>query len=88
MDPTPADQIQAVTQVHYGHKPVAMTCPNCQEFITTKTDSKPSALAWILGAVLCFVLCCCIPFCVGSLNQVTHSCPSCNTILGFYKGGL
>jgi len=89
--------VQVVTQVQYvqgptfGHRPVKMICPHCQADITTRTDSEPSALAWIICGVLCFVgciPCCCIPFCVDSLNQVTHTCPSCKNTLGRYKGGL
>jgi len=93
----PQPPVQVVTQVQYvsgpsfGHRPVNMVCPHCQKNITTKTSSEPSALAWIIGGVLCFTFlwpCACIPCCVDSLQQVTHSCPSCNNSLGRYKGGL
>ena len=74
--PTP---VQVVTQVQYvqapsfGTRPVTMVCPNCQNNVTTKTVSEPSALAWIIGGVLCFMgfwPCACIPCCVSSLDQV------------------
>merc|ERR550519_1376349 len=51
-----------------------MKCPHCHENITTRTYSEPSALAWIIGGVLCLTLLCCfacIPCCVPSL-QVVH----------------
>jgi len=86
-----------ITQVHYvqapsfGFRPVIMTCPNCQQNITTTTDSEPSALAWVVGAVLCLVglwPCACIPCCVDSMQQVSHKCPNCKHFLGRYRGGL
>jgi len=93
----PQPPVQVVTQVQYvqgpsfGHRAVTMVCPHCQNNITTRTSSEPSALAWIIGGVLCFVglwPCACVPCCIDSLNQVTHSCPSCNNTLGRYKGGI
>merc|ERR1712133_322418 len=79
----PQPPVQVVTQVQYvqgpsfGHRAVTMVCPHCQNNITTRTSSEPSALAWIIGGVLCFVgawPCACIPCCIDSLNQVTHTC--------------
>jgi len=84
-------QVQYVTGPSFGHRPVTMVCPHCQKNITTRTNSEPSALAWIIGGVMCFVglgLCACIPCCIDSLNQVTHACPACNNTLGRYKGGI
>jgi len=96
--PPPAMQPQqVVTQVQYvsgpsfGHRPVTMECPHCHKNITTRTSSEASALAWIIGGVLCLTMlwpCACIPCCIDDLQQVTHSCPSCNNTLGRYKGGL
>lgn len=82
-------QVQYVQAPHFGHRPVTMTCPNCQSHITTSTDSEPSAMAWVVGAVLCIVgLWCfsCIPCCIDSLQSVTHKCPNCKNFLGRYKG--
>jgi len=93
----PQAPVQVVTQVQYvaapsfGYRPVTMTCPHCQAHVTTKTQSEPSVVAWIVGGLLCFVgfwPCACIPCCVDSMQQVTHSCPSCGNFLGRYKGGL
>jgi len=103
MAPAPVPQmaaqppVQVVTQVQYvqapsfGFRPVGMTCPHCQASITTHTVSEPSAMAWIVGGVLCLVglwPCACVPCCIDSMQQVTHSCPSCKNFLGRYKGGL
>jgi len=92
--PPPA---QVVTQVQYvqapsfGYRPVNMTCPHCQKNITTSTVSESSALSWIICGALCVFgiwPCCLIPFCVDSMQAVTHSCPSCKMTLGRYKGGI
>jgi len=83
--------IQYVQAPSFGHRPLQIVCPHCQASITTKTVSEPSALAWILGGVLCLTglwVCACIPCCIDSLQQVTHSCPNCKNFLGRYKGGL
>jgi len=83
--------VQYVQAPSFGHRAVQMVCPHCQASITTKTVSEPSALAWIIGGVLCLVSlwpCACIPCCIDSLQQVTHSCPNCKNFLGRYKGGL
>jgi len=98
-DPLPAKQtqlrvvthVQYLSEPSYGNRPVTMVCPHCQKNITTRTHSQPSALAWIIGAVLCLTCmwpCACIPCCVDTLQQVTHTCPACNMTLGMYKGGF
>ena len=57
----PQAPVQVVTQVQYvaapsfGYRPVTMTCPHCQAHVTTKTQSEPSVVAWIVGGLLCFV---------------------------------
>ena len=58
---------------------------------TRSTKSESSAMAWILCGALCVFgiwPCCLIPFCVDSMQAVTHSCPACKITLGRYKGGL
>ena len=80
-------QVVTVAGPLFGNRPVTMMCPNCQKTITTKTFSEHGALTWISAGVLCFVMCCCIPFCVDSCDDVTHTCPSCNITLGLHKPG-
>jgi len=81
--------VQYVQAPSFGHRPVTMTCPHCQNHVTTSIESEPSAMAWIVGAVLCVMgLWCfsCIPCCIDSMQSVTHKCPSCKNFLGRYKG--
>jgi len=88
---TVVTQVQYVQAPQFGYRPMKMTCPHCQASITTKTDEESSAMAWIICAACClfgFWPCSCIPFCMDSLKTVTHSCPSCKTLLGRYKGSL
>jgi len=84
-------QVQYVNAPSFSYRPFTMNCPHCQAHITTKTQSEPSVVAWIVGGLLCVFgcwPCACIPCCVDSMQQVTHSCPSCQNFLGRYKGGL
>jgi len=88
--PAVVTQVQYLPQPNYGFRPIDMVCPHCQHNITTATDSEPSAMAWIIGGVLCalqFYCCMCIPCCIDSLQTVTHKCPNCKKFLGRYKGG-
>jgi len=94
---TQAQPVQVVSQVQYvqgptfGPRAVKMICPHCRADITTWTVSEPSVMSWIICLGLCFfgcIPCCCIPFCVDSFNQVTHTCPNCKNTLGRYKGGM
>ncbi|ODM94196.1 Lipopolysaccharide-induced tumor necrosis factor-alpha factor [Orchesella cincta] len=66
-----------------------MTCPHCRSEIQTKTDKKPSIVAWISAAVCCLVGCwlgcCLIPLCVDSCMDVDHRCPNCNAHLGTHR---
>jgi len=81
--------VQYVQAPQFGHRPVTMTCPHCQNHVTTSIESEPSAMAWIVGAVLCVMgLWCfsCIPCCIDSMQSVTHKCPNCKNFLGRYKG--
>ena len=84
-------QVQYVQAPSFGHRAVNMTCHHCQQNITTSIKSESSAMAWILCGALCVFgiwPCCLIPFCVDSMQAVTHSCPACKITLGRYKGGL
>ena len=48
-------KVQYVAAPSFGYRPVTMTCPHCQAHVTTKTQSEPSVVAWIVGGLLCFV---------------------------------
>lgn len=83
----PPQQTVIVQNVHFGPRPMNMICYHCQSEIQTRTESEPSATAWVLGIVIC--LFCwplsCIPCCIDSLQDVTHKCPNCKKVVGTYK---
>ena len=81
------DKPPIIIPTTFDSKPVAMTCPNCQVPITTKTESKLNCLAicccllfdlfyFIFQAIRKRNLCCC---------DIEHKCPRCGTTLGVYK---
>ncbi|CAF1187374.1 unnamed protein product [Rotaria sp. Silwood1] len=71
-----------------GEYPIQCTCPYCGKQIITRTQKKPSILAWIICAVLFFTFlwpCCWMPFCVDVCKDTEHYCPNCGTLLGVKK---
>ena len=78
--------------LEFGPDPMTLVCPRCGEQVTT-TIKTSASLIQHLGAFLCCIFgcwlgCCFLPYCVDSIKQVTHSCPSCRNTLGLYKGGI
>ena len=68
-----------------------MTCNNCGENIQTKTKSETGIFQYAIAGILCFIgcwPCCLIPFCVGDWQDVIHTCPNCNMVVGKHKHGL
>ncbi|XP_034987661.1 lipopolysaccharide-induced tumor necrosis factor-alpha factor [Zootoca vivipara] len=73
----------------FHDRPVQMICPACQKTILTRLSHNSGALTWLacggLFLVGCVFGCCLIPFCVDSLQDVDHYCPSCNALVGTYR---
>ncbi|CAI2384455.1 unnamed protein product [Moneuplotes crassus] len=73
------------TQGVYGvTQSTTLTCPNCSNKISTRTEAKVSMTQWIIYIILYFFfpICCCFPCYIPSCFQVIHSCPICNQHIG------
>jgi hypothetical protein len=83
----PPQQTVVVQHLQFGPRPMNMICPHCQCQIQTRTDSEPSATAWVLGFVICLICwpLSCVPCCIDSLQDVTHQCPNCKKVIGKYR---
>ena len=44
-----------VMTTSFGESPVNITCPNCRNQVTTKTEYESGSLMWILVLVLCLI---------------------------------
>ncbi|XP_061740494.1 LITAF domain-containing protein-like isoform X2 [Nerophis ophidion] len=63
-------------------------CPHCQQTVVTQIERKAGLMTWgICGGLALFgcFLCCCIPFCVDSCQDVEHHCPNCHNTIHVYK---
>ncbi|KAI8482224.1 hypothetical protein Bbelb_400060 [Branchiostoma belcheri] len=69
--------------------PVHIQCTNCGEQIFTKLTYVTGTTTYLACMAICalggFLGCCFIPFCVDSLKDVRHTCPSCGAHLGTFR---
>ncbi|XP_073755634.1 lipopolysaccharide-induced tumor necrosis factor-alpha factor homolog isoform X2 [Callorhinus ursinus] len=68
--------------------PIQSVCRYCGNYIITVTSPVPGVITWLLCTGLfvfgCVLGCCFLPFCVGSLMDVKHTCPVCRQELFRY----
>jgi hypothetical protein len=67
---------------------VEVECPECGHKASTKTSSKPGKFAWLMCCTLfCCGCCLCsyVPLIVKPIKDTTHTCGSCEAVLGAYK---
>ncbi|CAH1253976.1 LITAF [Branchiostoma lanceolatum] len=72
----------------FSPDPVNMQCTNCGQRVTTTTAVNTGLATWIACGAICalggFLGCCFVPFCLDSMKDVRHTCPSCRAHLGTY----
>ncbi|XP_066271742.1 LITAF domain-containing protein-like [Branchiostoma lanceolatum] len=72
----------------FSPDPVNMQCTNCGQRITTTTAVNTGLATWVACGAICalggFLGCCFVPFCLDSMKDVRHTCPSCGAHLGTY----
>jgi len=79
---TPYRSLQSITQ--------PVWCGRCQKQVQTVTTFEPGSLTHLVAlALYCFTGCLCwIPYVVSGMQDVVHSCPSCQTrIAVFHRSG-
>eukprot|EP01156_Anaeramoeba_ignava_P005895 Anaeramoba_ignava/a347252_2133.p2 GENE.a347252_2133~~a347252_2133.p2 ORF type:complete len:158 (+),score=49.62 a347252_2133:112-585(+) len=67
--------------------PTKCQCPHCKNVVVTQVKFEPGSLTWLLCILMAIFgcwLCCCIPFCVDSLQDAHHICPSCGRKIGVF----
>jgi hypothetical protein len=68
----------------FERMPTACVCPNCHAHVVTAVSYSPGSLAW-LSCLGLFIIGCwpvaCVPFCIDSMQDVDHSCPSCGILI-------
>lgn len=66
--------------IQVGSNPFILTCPQCQNTVTTSIDYESSTRTHVAAALLCiFGLwpCLWIPYCTPCCRNTTHNCPNC-----------
>ncbi|PZC74327.1 hypothetical protein B5X24_HaOG207961 [Helicoverpa armigera] len=70
-----------------GPKESPMTCPSCQQRITTKVEYQATMRTHVCALMFCMVgciPCMIIPYVMDSCKNADHYCPECNAFLGTY----
>ncbi|XP_077172140.1 lipopolysaccharide-induced tumor necrosis factor-alpha factor isoform X2 [Paroedura picta] len=87
--PVTVQTVYVQSPLSFQDRPVQMCCPFCSKVIVTRLTHSAGTLTWLSCGSLCllgcWVGCCLIPFCVDSLLDVDHYCPSCEALVGTYK---
>ncbi|KAL7641530.1 UNVERIFIED_CONTAM: hypothetical protein RMT77_007401 [Armadillidium vulgare] len=77
------------TRQVFDRSSMLLTCPYCQNNMSTRIVTSPSTTAHVLAFCLCvcgcWLGCCLIPYFVDSLQEVRHYCSNCNAYLGRYN---
>ena len=89
--PTPTVIMQPVVTLTTApvlrDRPMNCICPNCHNNIVTSCDYVSGSLTWIAALIICLLFwpCAWIPFVLDDCKDVSHRCPMCNNLIGFYR---
>lgn len=76
------------TQLTLGDNPATLTCPNCNNSVTSVVTKEMGLMVWLAAGGMCIIglwPCACIPFCITDLYDSKHTCPVCKHHLGYHK---
>ncbi|XP_013107548.1 lipopolysaccharide-induced tumor necrosis factor-alpha factor homolog [Stomoxys calcitrans] len=68
-----------------GPKPVILTCPQCRCRNKTKIRRRANAKTHLACLLLFWSMCCFVPYCIDSCNNLDHFCPTCEAFVGSYS---
>ena len=69
----------------YSHNPQIAFCATCNTNVMTEVEYYSGMLVWLVAGGLCLVGCgcfACLPCFIDSFKDVSHSCPTCKSVLG------
>ncbi|KAI8374642.1 LITAF-like zinc ribbon domain-containing protein [Radiomyces spectabilis] len=84
--PYPAAAAPVVSLV-LGEMPQLLVCPHCGTQVQTDTQHVAGDQTHLIACVLCCcapVGLCFLPYCLGSCQDVQHTCPSCHNDIGLF----
>jgi len=85
MPPVSSANMVNVTFLELGTESIQTVCKNCFKEISTRVDSTISGKGWAWAIICCFCgswCASCLVNCLPGFRKYTHSCPSCNVIIG------
>merc|ERR1719270_1220550 len=83
--PHTASSSKNAPAVDLGSESVHTVCKNCYKEISTRVDSSISGTGWAWAIICCFCgswIASCLVNCLPGFRKYTHSCPSCNILIG------
>ncbi|KAK4877758.1 hypothetical protein RN001_010264 [Aquatica leii] len=54
----------------FGPNSLTLTCPYCHKGVTSVVRAESSSKTHLIAVLLCFVSCCCIPYCMDSYDNL------------------
>jgi len=83
----PTVAVQIPTSYNLRDRPVNVVCPNCHNNIVTSCDYVSGNMTWLAVIILCLLFwpCAWLPFVYDGCKDVSHRCPACHFVIGFFR---